>query len=290
MMTGAQISPVVAGGDLKIREAFEAKNFGEQQFGGMIDPVVMVDHFRMTAPTFDPHPHAGISAVTYLFEDAVGLHFNYDSLGNRGPIRPGALHWFAAGRGAIHTEQPQGADKCIHGLQIFVNLPATKKLMPPYAVHVEPEEMPELNLPGARVRIVVGSSNGVEASYTEKLPERFTILDGFLSGDNAFEHQLPIGWNAMVYLVSGKLEIEAAGRRSNLVSSQAAGVSSPDESVGGCTTIRLIPDGPGHFVILSGPALNEPIVKHGPIVMNSSRDIEDRVAAYMRGDFGELVL
>jgi hypothetical protein len=128
--------PFMASHDLVIGDFFRAKHFGEQEFNGLIDPVVMLDHFHMTGPTFDPHPHAGISAVTYVFEDATGAHVNYDSLGNRGPINPGALHWFAAGRGAVHTEQPEGDGRHVHALQIFVNMPASKKLNAPNAVHV----------------------------------------------------------------------------------------------------------------------------------------------------------
>ncbi|MGL5321039.1 MAG: pirin family protein, partial [Aeromonas veronii] len=113
------LSAPVKGQPLRIGSGFEASHFGEHFFNGLIDPVAMVDHFQMTAPTFEPHPHAGISAVTYLFEDSTSPHVNYDSLGNQGPIEPGALHWLAAGRGAVHTEQPEGASPYVHALQIF---------------------------------------------------------------------------------------------------------------------------------------------------------------------------
>jgi redox-sensitive bicupin YhaK (pirin superfamily) len=275
---------------MTIGDVFQAKHFGEQQFDGLIDPVVMLDHFHMTGPTFEPHPHAGISAVTYMFEDAVGAHVNYDSLGNQGPIHPGALHWLAAGRGAVHTEQPEGDGRHVHALQIFVNMPARKKLNAPYAVHVEANDIPELNSPGVRVRVVCGSSNGVQAEYTAQLPEPFTLLDGFLSGEAPFTHALPRGWSAMIYLVSGKLRLEVDGAERTLATSTAVGVSISVGAASDETVIQLAPDGESHFVILSGPALNEPLVKQGPLVMNTSEQINDRVLAYQRGEFGRLEL
>ncbi|MFQ1634889.1 hypothetical protein ACK39T_15985 [Aeromonas veronii] len=68
------LSAPVKGQPLRIGSGFAASHFGEHFFNGLIDPVVMVDHFQMTAPTFEPHPHTGISAVTYLFEDSTSPH------------------------------------------------------------------------------------------------------------------------------------------------------------------------------------------------------------------------
>ena len=285
-----RVSHVVAGHDMAIGEAFRAKHFEERAFGGLMDPVVMLDHFHMTGPTFAPHPHAGISAVTYMFEDATGAHVNYDSLGNHGPINPGALHWFAAGSGAVHTEQPEGEEQHVHALQIFVNLPASKKFDAPYAVHVEPQDIPEFKAPGVRVRVVSGSSNGVRAAHSIQLPEPFTLLDGFLSRSSATSHELLRGWNAMIYAVSGALRVEVGGAVRQLMAGEAVGVALEKGATEGGVAIRLVSDEGGHFVILSGPALNEPIAKHGPFVMNTREQLEDRIRAFENGEFGQLVM
>lgn len=277
------ISEIVAGHDMKIGDGFNAKHFAESAFHGLVDPVIMVDHFHMTAPTFDPHPHAGISAVTYMFEDSTSPHVNYDSLGNQGPIDPGDLHWFIAGRGAVHTEQPEGENPHVHALQIFVNLPAAKKLVDPHAVHVDSADIPEFRGNGVRVRVVTGESQGVVSPAV--LPEPFTLLDGFLEIGAVFEHVVPAGWNAMVYAVQGRLTLSAGSdaTRQVLVEASALGV-------GGAATLRLAAAGSAHFVILSGPALNEPLVKHGPLVMNTREQMNDRLQAYQRGEFGRLEL
>lgn len=285
-----RMSRVVAGHDMSIGEAFWAKHFGEQEFGGLMDPVVMLDHFHMTGPTFSAHPHAGISAVTYVFEDATGAHVNYDSLGNHGPINPGALHRFAAGRGAVHTEQPEGDGQHVHALQIFVNLPASKKFDAPYAVHVESHEIPAFNAPGVRVRVVSGSSNGVSNPHSARLPEPFTLLDAFLSRSSAFSHELSRGWNGMIYAVSGSLRIEAGGKVRHLMAGDAVSVALDRDVAESAAPVRFVSDDDCHFVVLSGPALNEPIAKHGPFVMNTREQLEDRISAFQNGEFGQIVM
>lgn len=283
-----RISNVVGGHDMTIRDGFRAKHFGEQTFGGLMDPVVMLDHFHMTAPTFAPHPHAGISAVTYMFEDAVGAHVNYDSLGNYGPIVPGALHWFAAGRGAVHTEQPEGDGHHVHALQIFVNLPASQKYDAPYAFDVEPSEIPEVMSPGVRVRVVLGASNGMTAKKNDSLPQPFTLLDGFLTDRAAFHHDLPRGWNATVCVVSGHLQVDVDGTTRSLDAGEAVAVGLSKRATTDVLAIGLLAGPDCHFVMLSGPALNEPLAKHGPFVMNTVEQINDRMSAYQRGEFGSL--
>jgi redox-sensitive bicupin YhaK (pirin superfamily) len=278
-----RISEIVAGHDMEIGHGFHAKHFAENAFRGLVDPVVMLDHFHMSAPTFDPHPHAGISAVTYMFEDSASPHVNYDSLGNLGPIHPGDLHWFVAGRGAVHTEQPEGKNPHVHALQIFVNLPAGKKLIDPHAVHVDSVDIPEIHAAGVRVRVVTGESQEVRSPAV--LPEPFTLLDGFLEADGVFEHSVPAGWNAMIYAVQGRLNLSAGGVAMSQVLQEASALG-----IGGATTLRLAAAGSAHFVILSGPALNEPLVKHGPFVMNTQEQMNDRLQAYQRGEFGRLEL
>ena len=79
-----------------------------------IDPFLGVDHAWISTPTFQPHPHAGFSAVSYLFLDSETGIDNRDSLGNRNHIQPGGLHWTAAGAGSCMTRfLPKSARPCI---------------------------------------------------------------------------------------------------------------------------------------------------------------------------------
>jgi hypothetical protein len=113
--------------------------------GVSLDPFLSVDHFRMSQPTFPPHPHAGFSAVTYMFEDSPGGFINRDSLGDVSRIGPGALHWTQAARGMMHEEIPERRGVEGHGLQMFVNLRADHKQPPPARVpRRRPREVPEV--------------------------------------------------------------------------------------------------------------------------------------------------
>ena len=87
------VSEPISGHDLTIETGFKAQSFRARDIGETMDPLVMVDHFVATEPTFGVHPHAGMSAVSLLFEDSEGLFHNRDSLGNDFDLKPGDLYW-----------------------------------------------------------------------------------------------------------------------------------------------------------------------------------------------------
>ena len=80
-------------------DVFAARQYPRQAFANLIDPVLNIDWFEMNGPTFPAHPHAGFSAVTYLFADSPNGFHNRDSLGEEHVIRPGGLHWSRAAKG-----------------------------------------------------------------------------------------------------------------------------------------------------------------------------------------------
>ena len=108
-----------------------------------LDPFINLDDFRMSEPTFPPHPHAGFSAVTYMFEDSAGAFTNRDSLGDHSRIGPGSLHWTQAAAGMMHEEIPEQRGLVCHGLQMFVNLRSDHKNAAPRAFHVDAAAVPE---------------------------------------------------------------------------------------------------------------------------------------------------
>ncbi len=111
-----------------------------------LDPFLALTDFHMTEPTFAPHPHAGFSAVTYMFRDSAGSFRNRDSLGDESVIEPGALHWTQAGAGMMHEEIPIEPGLDCHGLQLFVNLRSEHKLAPPRAFHVSAADVPVVDV------------------------------------------------------------------------------------------------------------------------------------------------
>jgi Pirin len=126
-ISSGRFGPVIFGRPHKIGTGFEAIHFSENMFDGRMDPLIMVDHFVMTEATFEPHLHAGISAVTFIFEDANGDFLNRDTLGNNILLKPGDLYWLMAAKGAVHDGRPASNGARIHALQIFVTLPAGMK-------------------------------------------------------------------------------------------------------------------------------------------------------------------
>ena len=86
------VSEPISGADLIVGSGFKAQSFRARDIGEEMDPLVMVDHYVMTESTFGAHPHAGMSAVSLLFDDSEGLFHNRDSLGNDFDLQPGDLY------------------------------------------------------------------------------------------------------------------------------------------------------------------------------------------------------
>ncbi|AGW90779.1 MULTISPECIES: pirin family protein [Cupriavidus] len=162
--------------------------YGLRGVVALIDPFIGVDHAWMSAPTFPPHPHAGFSAVSYLFLDSETGIDNRDSLGTRNLIRPGGLHWATAGSGIVHEEVPAETGKTVHSLQIFVNLAPERQSIAPFALTVEPQDVPVVQLPGARVRVPVGSFGDARSPLNP--PTEVTMLD--ISLEEGAELAVPV--------------------------------------------------------------------------------------------------
>lgn len=167
----------------------------------LIDPFIGVDHAWMSGPTFPPHSHAGFSAVSYIFLDAETGLDNHDSLGTHNLIRPGGLHWATAGSGIVHEEVPAEVGKTVHSLQIFVDLARDRKDIAPFALSLEPEEVPVVQLPGVKVRVPIGRFGDVRSPLDP--PTEVTILD--ISLDEGAELTLSVepGHSAFVMPIYG---------------------------------------------------------------------------------------
>lgn len=271
----------IRGRQVRIGTGFSALSFRHEQFDGLMDPLVMVDHFTMSEPTFGPHPHAGMSAVSVLFEDSQGRFHNRDSLGNDLDLGPGDLYWLKAGRGAVHDERPRAGART-HALQIFVNLPAAAKRDAPDALHVPAARMPELRGPGHRVRVVLGESNGVAGFASPALP--LTILDAHLGSAGAFVHQLPAGSDTWVHAVGGHAEVAVGGAVTILAEGDAVAVRSEAEAA----ALELRSEEGAHLVLLQGQPIRERIVQRGPFVMNTCDELAAVAAAHEAGELGSI--
>jgi redox-sensitive bicupin YhaK (pirin superfamily) len=118
-----------------------------------------------------PHPHIGLATVTYLF---AGEIVHKDSLGSDQVIRPGDVNWMTAGRGIVHSERTgaelRKAGTAVHGIQTWVALPAELEETEPAFQHVPGKALPELGLPGARLRVIAGAAFGATAPVAVMSP------------------------------------------------------------------------------------------------------------------------
>lgn len=279
---GALQSEPLSGADLSVGAGFQARSFRARDVGRTMDPLVMVDHYVMTEPTFGEHPHAGMSAVSLLFEDSEGLFHNRDSLGNDFDLHPGDLYWLSAGRGAVHDESPR-SDARIHGLQVFVNVPQTRRFANPVSCLVRSSDMPVIKTPGARVKVALGESNGVRGAASPSTP--MTILDGSLGGGASFLHGSAANRGIWIQSVMGSLDVVFDGTTTHLAPGQAVAMGTDDSTD---IRIRNTSRESAHFVLFDGAKVAEPYVQEGPFVMGSQEQIADARAAYQAGRFGAI--
>lgn len=280
-----RVSPPLSGKRLSIGNGFEAQSFRAKELEAAMDPLVMVDHYVMTEPTFGVHPHAGMSAVSLLFEDGVGRFHNRDSLGNNFDLRPGDLYWLKAGSGALHDEAPRPGSR-IHGLQVFVNVPQRQRHDSPMSLLVRGNEMPILSGESYRVRVALGRSNGVTGFNAPD--SSMTILDGSVSGHGGFVHRLDANRNAWIQAIDGDLLVSIEGSLHSVSRGEALTVSSPADGHPVDLRLQSHEDKAAHFALFDAKPILESYVQQGPFVMGSAAEIAEVQVAYKAGQLGQI--
>lgn len=244
-----------------------------------LDPFLGVDHAWMSAPTFPPHPHAGFSAVTYLFLDSETGIANRDSNANKTLIAPGGLHWTAAGRGVVHEENPAVPGKVAHLLQIFVNLPQHKQSDAPFALGLSPHDVPVVEAPGVRMRVPLGSFGGQRSPLAT--PTEVTLLDVSLDAGAVLEVPVAAGERAFFLPVMGTAEVDGEAFGMDDLK-----VPMPDIATAARTCrLRGLPGGAKVAVFIGAP-LGQPVLSNGPMAFASRDGLRSAEAAFQRGEFG----
>lgn len=260
---------------------FRALGLRGREVAELADPFLGVDHAWMSAPTFPPHPHAGFSAVSYVFLDSETGIDNRDSQGMRNRIEPGGLHWTAAARGVVHEEIPAQAGKTVHSLQIFVNLPADRQDEAPFALCLVPEEVPVVALDNIRVRVVAGSFGAVSSPLCPPTP--VGILDICLEAGGRVDIPVAAGEVAFVLPIHGAVQVDdCVYRLEDAVAPLQPALPAP-------SVLRLATVEPrSRAVVFTGRPLGQPIYWCGPAAMASAEASEAAMRAYERGEFGGL--
>lgn len=277
------LTPIVAAERAHLGDAFSARRVIPERFGDSADPIMGFDHYRMDGVTFAPHPHAGFSAISYLFEDSAGGLRNRDSLGHDFVIEPGGIVWTQAGSGVIHDELPAEAGRQVHGLQIFINLSAANKQGEPQVLRLAADDVPVwTSAHGSDLRVVVGEYQGV-ASPLEPT-EAAQLFDLSLVAGDEITLPLEAGWDMLVYAEGGAAKVRAEDAEASLAAGDAV-VAVARDAPG---EVYVASEPGARVVILAGRALREPVFQHGPFIMNHEADIHAAIARYQRGGMGVL--
>jgi redox-sensitive bicupin YhaK (pirin superfamily) len=178
-----------------------------------VGPFVFIDHMGPAElkdyQNLDvaPHPHIGLSTLTYLFEGAV---MHRDSIGTELEIKPGAVNWMTAGKGVVHSERTpeylRHSDKRLHGLQIWVALPKSLEEMEPSFAHIPAAELPEWQQDGVTIKLIAGEVMGEKSPVPVYSPLYFIELKSTIPQTITFGNQL-FGESAL-YILEGTITNE----------------------------------------------------------------------------------
>ena len=238
------------------------------------DPFLLMDSFDSTNPEdyikgFPMHPHRGIETLTYLI---YGEMDHEDTLGNEGKILDGSAQWMTAGSGIEHQEMPQPSDKML-GIQLWINLPKEDKMTTPKYFDVLSDDIPYATIDQGTVRVLSGSAFGLTGVTPHHLPVDFYDVD--LKEDKEITIPKIKGKNSFIFLISGDGKIFGDEYKE-----KSALLLDDSESV----TIKAM-NGNARVLFIQGPPLKEPIAWAGPIVMNTSKEIQQAYLDLRNGEF-----
>ncbi|MBW1913807.1 MAG: pirin family protein [Deltaproteobacteria bacterium] len=266
--------PTIEGAGVRLKRAFGFDELPE------LDPFLLFDHFGSDNPDdymagFPWHPHRGIETVTYMIEGSVE---HGDSIGNQGIINSGDIQWMTAGGGIIHQEMPQRHRGLMMGFQLWVNLPASHKMMNPRYRDIKKDQVPEILLDnGAKIRIISGEVGGVRGVVQDIVVD-IQYLDIELEQFAELLHPVRDGHKVFAYIFEGSGSFDPEG--SKQIGEGHLVVFQDGDSVkisAGAEGVR--------FFIVSGEPLGEPVAWQGPIVMNTQKELEIAFQEYRTGTF-----
>jgi redox-sensitive bicupin YhaK (pirin superfamily) len=254
-----------------------------------VDPFLFLNHHgpQVYPPhngglPFGPHPHRGFETVTFILD---GLLAHRDSAGHESVIGPGGVQWMTAGRGIVHAEvsprEFMQAGGPLEILQLWVNLPPSLKMTAPRYVGLQRDQIPVLDLEGAdgtpaqvRMQLVSGTYGGVTGPI-ESLTGVFMSTVEMKAGSRLLMDGL-LERNVFLYVVRGVIHIAP--------DTISAFHLAEFDFVGDELEIRAEQD----CVLLLGHAfpIGEPVVSHGPFVMNTREEISQAIIDYQAGRFG----
>jgi len=262
--------------------------FSHYSHGSVISPFLLLDYAGPAEfpPTDKPrgveeHPHKGFETVTIVYSGEVE---HRDSSGGGGMIGPGDVQWMTAASGLVHEEM-HGRDFTRRGgilemVQLWVNLPAKDKQGQPHYQSILSGQIPEVVLPdqAGTVRVIAGNCGGTTGPASTHTP--INLWDVRLNALRRAELRVPTGHSALLFVLSGQIDL-GGGQ-----SLHEAGLAVLDRQ-GDSITLEASKD--SKLLLLTGEPLSEPVVAHGPFVMNTEAEIRQAFEDFQAGRMGRLV-
>jgi redox-sensitive bicupin YhaK (pirin superfamily) len=258
----------------------------------LADPFLLLDH--LGAVEYAPgeakgtswHPHRGFETVTYIID---GAFAHQDTSGGGGLITDGATQWMTAGAGIQHIEQPPESlvvkGGLFHGVQLWVNLPASQKWVSPRYQDIEASSVALLaSADGASlVRVIAGDLDGHAGPGVTYTP--ITYLHATIPPDGELDLPWPSAFNALVYVLAGNGTVGPDSRP--LAEGQMAIFGTGD-----ALRLRAAANQPGtatngwEVLVLGGAPIREPVARYGPFVMNTRAEIYQAIEDHQAGKMG----
>jgi len=241
-----------------------------------LDPFLLLDNFGTENPDdyiagFPDHPHRGFETVTYMIK---GLMRHRDSTGANGLLKPGGVQWMTAGRGIVHSEMPEQSEGEMSGFQLWVNLPASRKMCDPRYQDIEPQDVPVITTKDkAEIRVIAGSVEGAKGPVAE-IDIEPVYLDISLGTGGTYTHEIPMGHTAFVYVFEGELEVAETPIGTDHLAVLSDGGAASVSSANG-----------GRMILVAGKPFGEPIARYGPFVMNTKDEIRQAINDFQSGNF-----
>jgi redox-sensitive bicupin YhaK (pirin superfamily) len=263
--------------------------FFYQQLGKEMSPFLMLDlagpaEFPITTERrgVGTHPHRGFETVTIVYDGEVS---HKDSTGQGGTIGPGDVQWMTAGSGILHQEF-HSDDFAKRGgvlqmVQLWVNLPARHKMTSPAYQAILSQSIPQIELSNSRgsIRVIAGEHEGHMGPAKTFTP--MNVFDIRLKKGEELVLPVADGWNTSVVVLRGALE--SSGNH-DVIAKDAKMLMFSQEGEG--IKVKALEDTVA--LLLSGEPIAEPIVGHGPFVMNTREEIEEAIDDFNRGAFGSI--
>ena len=274
--------PHWVGDGFPVRSIFSYNDIAEE-----MSPFLLMDHagpanFPATTHQLGvgQHPHRGFETVTIVYEGGVS---HRDSSGGGGTIGPGDVQWMTAASGLIHEEYHSPAFARTGGafemVQLWVNLPAKEKMTAPGYQGITANEIPRVALPegAGEARIIAGQLGDTRGPARTFTP--MNVWDMRLKAHHRVTLELPEGHTTALFVLKGAIRL---GNRHPVRTAELAVM----ERRGSQLVIDVEED--TTLLLLNGAPLNEPIVGHGPFVMNTQEEIVQAINDYNSGRFGQI--